>query len=98
MHNPTTPSIPEAIGVRPTMNTASQKARFTQRTLMAIMTEQADLADIPGRAFKQSANNEGLTAWISYPAARAAIEENIRVLVRSLADAHGIPESYPPMG
>lgn len=78
--------------------TAAQKAQFTETTLMAFLTEQADLAQIPGHAFTMSAHNEGLTKWIRYPAARAAIEETMAVLIRSLANAHGIPASYPPMG
>ena len=65
---------------------------------MALLTEQADLARIPGHTFIMSEKNEGQKSWIRYPAARAAIEETIGVLIRSLANAHGIPASYPPMG
>lgn len=75
--------------------TASRKAEFTETILMALLTEQADLAQIPGQTFTMSAHNEGQTKWIRYPAARAAIEETIRVLIRSLANAHGIAVSYP---
>jgi hypothetical protein len=78
--------------------TASQKAQFTETILMALLTEQADMALIPGRKLVMSEKNEGQTNWISYPAARAAIEETMGVLIRSLANAHGIPASYPPMG
>jgi hypothetical protein len=80
------------------MTTTSQKTTFTQYVLMALLTEQADLAKIPG--------DKGLTMdarmpsqhWIRYPAARAAIEETMGVLIRALATEHGIPASYPPMG
>jgi hypothetical protein len=51
--------------------TASQKAECTQRTLLALLTAQAD---------------------------RAELDETIRMLTRSLADAHSIPASYPPVG
>jgi len=51
--------------------TASQKAEFTQRTLLALLTAQA---------------------------AFTAIGETIIALTRSLADAHDIPASYPPIG
>jgi hypothetical protein len=80
-----------AIGVRPIM-TASQNA-FTQRILLALLTEQAELAAMPVIVIER--NNEGQPNWIGYPAARAAIEETIRVLIRSLANAHGIALSYP---
>ena len=49
----------------------SQKAEFTKRTLLAILTARADQAEL---------------------------EKTIGVLTRSLADAHGIPASYPPVG
>lgn len=48
--------------------TASQKAEFAQRTLMALLTARADQAEL---------------------------EKTISALTRSLADAHGIPASYP---
>ena len=81
------------------MTTASQETyEFTTRALMALLTEQADLALVAGHRFVMSGNNEGQTSWIRYPAARAAIEETMGVLIRSLANAHGIPASYPPMG
>ncbi len=78
------------------MNVASQKTAFTKRTLLALLTEQAELAKIPGELFERSPWPN--TEWISYPASRAAIEETIATLIRSLANAHGIPASYPPMG
>jgi hypothetical protein len=77
------------------MKTASQKAQFTTRILMSILTEQAELARIPGHAFTRSAHNEGQTNWIQYPSARVEIENQIQVLIRGLATAHGIAESYP---
>jgi hypothetical protein len=46
------------------MSTASQKAEFTQRTLMALLTEQADLARIPGHTFVASEKNEVQKDWI----------------------------------
>jgi hypothetical protein len=51
--------------------TASQKAKVAQRNLLALLTAQADLANL---------------------------QETIQVLTRSIADAHGIPASYPPVG
>ena len=77
------------------MTASSQTSDFTRRVLMALLTEHADLARIPGHTFVASEKNEGQKEWISYPSARAAIDETIRVLVRSLASAHGIPASYP---
>jgi hypothetical protein len=50
--------------------TASQQAESNRATLMALLTAQAD---------------------------RAELDETIRVLTRSLADAYGIPASYPPV-
>lgn len=76
--------------------TTSQKAKRTQLMLMALLTEQADLSRIPGhKSVSSGPYNEGQKEWIHYPAARAAIEETIIVLVRSLANAHGISASYP---
>jgi hypothetical protein len=51
--------------------TASQKAEFTKRTLMALLTAQAD---------------------------RAELDREIVEITRSLASAHEIPVSYPPVG
>jgi hypothetical protein len=51
--------------------TASQKSDFTQRTLLALLTAQAE---------------------------RAELDKTISTLTRCLADAHGIPASYPPVG
>lgn len=81
------------------MTTKSQAA-FTRRTLMALLTEQADLGRIPGhKSVSSGPYKEGQKEWICYPAARAAIEETIAVLIRSLANAHGIPAAcYPPRG
>jgi hypothetical protein len=73
--------------------TASRKAQFTETMLMALLTEQADLAQIPGEPFTELSIKNGNTKWVRYPAARAAIEETIGVLIRSLANAHGIPAS-----
>ena len=78
--------------------TASPKTDFTRRILLAILTAQADQAQIPGKPFTELSVKNGNTKWVSYPASRAAIEETIRVLIRSLANAHGIPASYPPVG
>jgi hypothetical protein len=78
--------------------TTSSKTDFTRRILLALLTAQADQAQIPGHTFVSSEKNEGQKNWIRYPAARAAIEETISVLIRGLANAHGIPASYPPMG
>jgi hypothetical protein len=79
--------------------TASRKTEsFTQRVLLALLSYQADLAEIPGRKSTELSIKNGNTNWISYPAARAEIEETIRVLIRSLANEHDIPASYPPIG
>jgi hypothetical protein len=74
--------------------TASQK-ESVRGIFMALLTAQADLARIPGHTFTMSANNEGQKDWIRYPAARIELDETIRVLTRFLANAHGIPASYP---
>jgi len=92
------------------MTTASRKTEsFTQRVLLALLTEQADLAQVEAHSCWESSEVDHLDAkgrevfgrkkWIMYPLVeRAEIEETIRVLIRSLANAHGIPASYPPMG
>ena len=51
------------------MPASLETADFTTRTLMAILTAQAD---------------------------RAELDQQIAVLIRSLADAHDVPASYPP--
>jgi hypothetical protein len=80
------------------MTAASQK-EFTNRILLlAILTAQAELALIPGGKLIKSKNNEGQTHWIEYPAVRAEHEETVTLLTRTLANAHGIPATYPPMG
>jgi hypothetical protein len=80
------------------MTTASLKANFTKLTLMALLTEQAELARISGaKGFDMQARMPNQN-WIRYPAARAVVEETIGVLIRALATEHGIPASYPPMG
>jgi hypothetical protein len=76
------------------MKASRDIADFTQRTLMSLMTEQADLAQIPGHTI--TSQEDGEKKWIMYPVdARAEIEKTIRILVRSLANAYGIPASYP---
>jgi hypothetical protein len=50
---------------------ASRKTDLAQRILLALLTAQAEYAELG---------------------------ETIIQLTRSLADAHGIPASYPPMG
>jgi hypothetical protein len=39
-----------------------------------------------------------LMALLTALAEKAEIDKTITALTRSLADAHGIPASYPPMG
>lgn len=76
------------------MNTASRTADFTQTTLLQLLTAQYDLDQMPGERSERSPWPN--TKWISYPASRVQIEETIKVLIRSLATAHGIAASYPP--
>jgi hypothetical protein len=38
-----------------------------------------------------------ILALLTALADRVELDETIRILARSLADAHGIPASYPPM-
>ena len=78
--------------------TASQK-ESVRGMFLALLTAQADLDQIPGsKSTSSGPYKEGYRKWITYPdtAARAEIEETIRVLTRSLATAHGVSVSYPP--
>lgn len=73
---------------------------------MALLTAQADLAEIKGHSWTSSEVDHldadgrevlGGEKWIMYPLTkRAELEETIRVIIRCLATAHGIPVSYPP--
>jgi hypothetical protein len=73
---------------------------------MALLTAHANLAQIKGLSWTSSEvdhlDAKGLVLggekWIMYPLEeRAKLEEMIGKLIRSLASAHGIPESYPPV-
>jgi hypothetical protein len=84
------------------------KEGLTIRILLALLSAQADLAGVKSHSWTSSevdhldANGRevlGGQKWIMYPLVeRAEIEGSIRVLIRSLATARGIPASYPPMG
>ena len=82
------------------MTTTAHKAKneFTIRTLMALLALQARLAEIPGSKGCTLQGWDPPERWIQYPATCAQVEEEIATLIRRLAWAYGIPESYPPMG
>jgi len=81
---------------KPALKMTASRQESVRFYFMALLTAQADVGQIPGHTFTQSRNNEGLTEWISYPAARTELDETIRVLTRFLATACGVPASYPP--
>jgi hypothetical protein len=74
---------------------------------MALLTAQADLAQIKGLSWTSSEVDHldargrevfGGEKWIMYPLEeRAKLEETIVELTRLLASAAGVPLSYPPV-